>query len=309
MPVRLTSTQSLALSYEACRVLTRRTAHNFRFSFLTLPREMRSSMNALYAFNRITDDIGDDEIRLLDDRQKHLTAWRAAVRTALSSEVLPSTLSASDQLLDVHRYLPAISDTAARYRIPHEYLFAVIDGVQTDMQPVRMETFQDLERYCYQVAGAVGLCCIHIWGFREDPQVRQLSIDCGLAFQLTNILRDLTEDSRRGRIYLPREDFTQFQYRPEDLCRGVYDQHFRDLMRFETARAWSYYASGEGLLRYLDRPGKSILRAMLDIYGGLLRTIERCDFNVLSQRISLPTWKKLWIAGRATVQSHFGRIR
>ena len=306
----LTSTAPcLTESYEACRLLTRRTAHNFRFSFLTLPREQRRAMNALYAFNRITDDLGDDETFSVEERRIQLAAWRESVRGALTvvSEEAVVTLNASPSNRD--RYLPAIADMVARHRIPHEYLFAVIDGVELDLHPVEVATFEELERYCYHVAGAVGLCCIHVWGFRDDPAVRQLAIDCGLALQLTNILRDLAEDADRGRVYLPREDLDRFGYSIDDLHRRVSDQRFRDLMQFEVARAKTYYASGERLFDHLEPPGKPILRAMLDIYGGLLREIERRDFDVFSRRVSLPKWKKLWYAGRAMLNQRLGCLR
>ena len=203
---------SLADSYEDCRVLTCRTAHNFRFSFLTLPREQRGAMNALYAFNRITDDLGDDESLPVEERREQLAAWRESVRAALAVVPTDAALTLNPQRSAFDRYLPAIADMVARYRVPHEYLFAVIDGVELDLQPVEVATFGELERYCYHVAGAVGLCCIHVWGFRDDPAVRQFAIDCGLALQLTNILRDLAEDADRGRVYLPREDLDRFGY-------------------------------------------------------------------------------------------------
>lgn len=289
---------TLTASYEDCRVLTQRTAHNFRFSFLTLPREQRRAMNALYAFNRITDDLGDDESLTIEERRLRLAQWRELVRGAMSGS--SSDVIDSAGLLDEERrYLPAISDMVARASIPHEYLFAVIDGVESDLHPMEVATFEELERYCYQVAGAVGLCCIHVWGFREGPKVRQLAIDCGLALQLTNILRDLAEDADRGRVYLPREDLARFGYSTDDLQRRVINLSFRDLMQFEVARAKRYYARGEELLDHLAPPGRPILRAMLDIYGGLLREIERRDFDVFSRRVSLPKWKKLWYAGRA----------
>ena len=300
---------SLAESYEACRVLTRRTAHNFRFSFLTLPREQRRAMNALYAFNRITDDLGDDESLPVEERRNRLAAWRESVRAVLAVAPPAAVLPLNPQPSTFDRYLPAILDMVARHHIPHEYLFAVIDGVKLDLHPVEVATFEELERYCYHVAGAVGLCCIHVWGFRDDPAVRQLAIDCGLALQLTNVLRDLAEDADRGRVYLPREDLDRFGYSADDLHRRVRDQRFRDLMRFEVDRAKTYYASGERLFDNLEPPGKSILRAMLDIYGGLLREIERRDFDVFSQRVSLPKWKKLWFAGRAVLKQRLGWMR
>ena len=257
-------------------------------------------MNALYAFNRITDDLGDDESRTIEERRLRLAKWRDWVRGAMSDS--PNDVSDRSGLLDEERrYLPAISDMVAQADIPHEYLFAVIDGVESDLHPMEVATFEELERYCYQVAGAVGLCCIHVWGFREGPEVRQLAIDCGLALQLTNILRDLAEDADRGRIYLPGEDLARFGYSADELQRRVINRPFRDLMQFEVARAKSYYARGEELLGHLAPPGRPILRAMLDIYGGLLREIERRDFDVFSRRVSLPKWRKLWYAGRAII--------
>lgn len=300
---------SLSESYEDCRVLTRRTAHNFRFSFLTLPREQRRAMNALYAFNRITDDLGDDESLPVEERRSRLAAWRESVRAALAVTPPAVALPLNPQPSTFNRYLPAISDLVARHHVPHEYLFAVIDGIEMDLHPVEVATFEELEQYCYHVAGAVGLCCIHVWGFRADPAVRQLAIDCGLALQLTNILRDLAEDADRGRVYLPREDLDRFGYSVDDLHRRVRDQRFRDLMQFEVARAKAYYASGERLFDYLEPPGKPILRAMLDIYGGLLHEIERRDFDVFSQRVTLPKWKKLWFAGRAVLSQKLGGLR
>ena len=298
---------SLSESYEACRVLTRRTAHNFRFSFLTLPREQRRAMNALYAFNRITDDLGDDESLPVDERREQLAEWRESVRAVLAVVPTDAALILNPQRSTFDRYLPAIRDMVVRHRVPHEYLFAVIDGVELDLHPVEVATFEELEQYCYHVAGAVGLCCIHVWGFRDDPAVKQLAIDCGRALQLTNILRDLAEDADRGRVYLPREDLVRFGYSADDLHRRVRDQRFRDLLRFEADRAKTYYASGERLFDYLEPPGKPILRAMLDIYGGLLREIERRDFDVFSQRVSLPKWKKLWYAGRAMLKQRLDR--
>ncbi len=294
--------QSLSQSYEYCRELTRRTAHNFRFTFLTLPQEKRRSMNALYAFNRITDDLGDENDVPIELRRARLTAWRESLRIAFNhrgdgnNSVTPNT-SEVGTLFD-HPAQPAIIDMVIRHRIPCEYLFAVIDGVEMDLHPFEISTFQDLERYCYHVAGAVGLCCIHVWGFRDDKAI-PLAIKCGAALQLTNILRDIGEDATLGRVYLPREDLDRFGYAVVDLRNDRINNEFRELMKFQADRAKLHYAQAEQLFEYLEPAGKPILRAMLDIYGGLLREIERRNFDVFSKRISLPKWKKLWFAGRA----------
>lgn len=298
--------QPLSKSYDYCRELTQRTAHNFRFSFLTLPHEKRRAMDALYAFNRITDDLGDEEGVPVELRQVRLTTWRKSLQIALGQDDDLKNVQTPDTTevgtFWEHPAQPAIVDMANRYRIPAEYLYAVIDGVEMDLQPVEMLTFVQLQRYCYHVAGAVGLCCIHVWGFKDEKAI-PLAIDCGLALQLTNILRDLSEDANLGRIYLPREDLDRFGYSRDDLRAQVINKSFLELMRFEVARAKSYYERAEQLFDYLDPDGRRILRTMIDIYRGLLLEIERCNFDVFSKRVSLPKWKKLWFAGRALILS------
>lgn len=298
--------QSLNKSYDYCRELTRRTAHNFRFAFLTLPEEKRRSMNALYAFNRITDDLGDEDNVPLELRRTRLHAWRESLRVMLGEDPKDSTAITPDTsevgTFFGHPSQAAIADMMQRHHIPSEYLFAVIDGVEMDLGEVQMKTFADLQRYCYHVAGAVGLCCIHVWGFRNQDAI-PLAIDCGLALQLTNILRDLSEDADLGRVYLPREDLDRFGYSANDLCNRIVNDQFRELMKFQTDRAKSYYVRAEQLFEFLEPAGRPILRTMLDIYGGLLREIERRGFDVYSRRVSLPKWKKLWFAGRAVLLS------
>ena len=289
-------------------------------------------MDALYAFNRITDDLGDEEDVKIELRRTRLAAWRESLRFVLNIRAVheqhsvPGTSepSNSDGLKPVlrihnadkngspetdvigtfsdHPAHAAIADMVAQYKIPHEYLFAVIDGVEMDLYPSEIAAFDDLQRYCYHVAGVVGLCCIHIWGFRDEKAI-PLANDCGLALQLTNILRDIAEDADVGRIYLPREDLERFGYSPDDLRKHVVNDQFLSLMRFQTERAKSYYGKAEQLFAYLEPPGKPILRAMIDIYGGLLREIERRNFDVYSKRVSLPKWKKLWYATRAMIFS------
>ena len=150
------------------------------------------------------------------------------------------------------------------------------------------------------MAGAVGLCCIHIWGFHDSEAV-QRAIDCGTAFQLTNILRDVGEDAAAGRVYLPAEDLQRFGVTVEDLIAQRCDDRFRALMAFEAERAKSFYALAEQLLPCLEPHGRPIMKAMLQLYGGLLHEIERCHFDVFRQHVSLPRWRKLWIAADALI--------
>ncbi len=172
------------------------------------------------------------------------------------------------------------------------YLEAVLDGVEMDLEPVRYATFANLRLYCYRVASAVGLACIHIWGF-TGPQALAYAENAGLAFQLTNILRDLGEDAGRGRVYLPLEDLARFGYSDEKLLRAERDDNFRALMRFEIERARSYYVSAWPLLPLLAPPGRAVFLVMAKTYRALLDVIEARDYDVFTKRVSIGKWRKL----------------
>lgn len=298
------ATESLRDSFQTCVDLARRTGKNFYYSFLTLPRSLADDMCVLYAFMRWTDDLADADELPPELREIAIDHWRQHVTAAL--EQAPSGQTArpsviqkafdplsteSGRQIDM-QILSALSDVVQRHSIPHQYLFDVIKGVESDLRAPRMQTFSDLERYCYHVAGAVGLCCIHLWGF-EDPRAENMAIDCGTAFQLTNILRDLGEDAQRGRVYLPQEDLDRFGYRTEDLKCGRRSDEFRELMRFQVDRATAYYDHSAGLREFLNPAGRRIYSAMRGIYGGLLREIERREFDVFSHRIRLSGIQKL----------------
>jgi phytoene synthase len=286
---------SLADSFAYCRDLAKRRAGNFYFSFLTLPRERFRAMCALYGFMRVCDDIGDAPGGDADAKTARLREWRSSLERALDGDC------------SGHEVFPALVDVVNRYAIPAEYLHAVIDGVESDLRPRVFDTFDELSRYCYRVAGAVGLCCVHVWGFRDERAIPR-AIDCGTAFQLTNILRDLGEDAAMGRVYLPREDLARFGLDASDLAGHCRDERFTELMRFEVDRARSYYAKARELFDYVDRPGKPILAAMLRIYGGLLDEIERRGYDVFTRRVSLSRGRKLRIALGAMLRYRlFGR--
>ncbi|MEX0717610.1 MAG: squalene synthase HpnC [Planctomycetaceae bacterium] len=306
-----TDDDALSASFAWCRALAKRTAGNFYYSFLTLPRERRRDMCALYAFMRVSDDIGDEAGDSIAERQARLAEWREDVAVALDRRPPidrcepQGPTNRERRAADggscpsrAHPLWPALSDIVRRHGIPSEHLFAVLDGVRMDLDGARFETFADLERYCYHVAGAVGLCCIHVWGFDHNraDEARRAAIDCGLAFQLTNILRDLKEDAAAGRVYLPLEDLARFGYPPARIATGERNAAFAELMRFEVARARAYYARAERLFDLLEPAGRPILKAMLRIYGGLLDEIERRGYDVYSSRVALPRHRKLWIA-------------
>lgn len=279
---------SCAESYVHCQMLARKTAGNFYYSFLTLPREQFRAMCVLYAFMRVTDDLGDsDEPQLV--RARDLGRWREKLLLALARTEFE------------HPVLPALADVVQRYGVPREYLEAVITGVEMDLGPVAFETFDQLRHYCYHVAGAVGLACIHLWGF-HDPRAFEAAVDCGTAFQLTNILRDLQEDISRDRLYLPREDFERFNCDVREISGQSRSEAFQRLMQFEVSRAREYYARAETLYDYLDPAGKPILETMIRIYRGILDEIERCGYDVFTRRVRLSRLRKVFIAGSAIVR-------
>ena len=313
---------SLDESYTHCERLAKRTAGNFYYSFCGLPAPQFKAMCALYAFMRVTDDWGDDADRPLAQRVADLNAWQRSLTDVLQPSWSESGTTGWSE--SANTVLPAMRDVVQRFAIPHEHLFAVVRGVRSDLEfeisnlkfeisdlksemslpSIRFQTFEQLADYCYLVAGAVGLCCIHIWGFHGEQAV-QRAIDCGTAFQLTNILRDVGEDAAVGRVYLPADDMQRFGVTIEDLIAQRYDDRFRSLMAFEAERAKSFYASAEQLLSCLEPHGRPILKAMLQIYGGLLTEIERRQFNVFGQHISLPRWRKLWIAAEAMIHQRW----
>jgi phytoene synthase len=270
------STSLLAASYAYCDRVARAQASNFYPAFRVLPAEQRRGMCALYAFLRITDDLcdgtGTDKSIVLQD-------WYERFRAALAGRYS-------------HRIHAALTDAIKRFAIPIEYLDAVFAGVQMDLEVASYATFTDLYRYCYRVASAVGLSCIHIWGFdREEAKVPAES--AGIGFQLTNILRDLGEDAARGRVYLPQEDLKRFGYTVADLKRGERNQAFRQLMQFQIERARRYYCAAEPLTQFLRPAGKAVFLAMMRTYAGLLSVIEDRDYDVFTSRIQLGRWKKL----------------
>ncbi len=290
--VTATTEFDLDESYAWCKSLAKQTAGNFYYSFLTLPAVRQRDMCVLYAFMRVSDDLGDESSVPVAERAQLLKAWRDDLIAALDGSRFG------------HALFPALADMVERCGVPHEHLFAVLDGIEMDLDPRGFETFEELSQYCYRVAGAVGLCCIHVWGF-DDERAIDRAIDCGLAFQLTNILRDLGEDAAMGRVYLPREDLRRFEYSAEDIAAQRYDERFVKMMQFEAERARNYFRRAEELHGYLEPAGKPIFQAMLQIYGGLLDAIQRRNYDVYSSRVSLPRWRKLLISFDAIVRQRW----
>lgn len=250
-------------------------------------------MCVLYAFMRHTDDLGDQEDLPIDQRRDLLKQWRHELKSALAGNACTQPL------------LPALLDVVQLRNIPEQYLQEVISGVESDLDSGTFTRFADLEKYCYQVAGVVGLCCLKIWGYRSEEAV-PTAIACGTAFQLTNILRDLREDARRGRVYLPQEDLERFGVTFEQIRSGETTPGFREMMRFQVARAWNFYHEAASLYDDLSPSGQRIFVAFCEVYSSLLNEIERADYDVLTKRVSLARWKKGWIAMRCLLRIHSG---
>jgi phytoene synthase len=267
-----------------CERLARREAANFYHAFRLLPACQRRAMCALYAFLRITDDIADDPGDV-PGKANALTHWRNHLDAALAGEY-------------THGVHPALHDAVSRYGIPPHYLHDVLDGVSMDLAPVCMQTFDELYRYCYRVASAVGLACIHIWGFTGDD-ARRHAEEAGIAFQLTNILRDLAEDMARARSYLPAAELADHGVTPEALQLGEMNEPIRTLLTFQVKRARDYYARGELLTPLLPPPGRAVFQVMLRTYRALLDAIEARDYDVFRGRVRVSRWRKLSLVVQA----------
>lgn len=283
------SVLSMAGSYAYCRSVARSRARNFYYSFALLPRGRRDAMCAVYAFMRRSDDIADDTSVPRDIRYREMHAWRATVQAVLAGG------SSTDPVLIAFR------DTVRRFAIPHSCFFEVLDGVEQDLQDPVYRTFDDLYSYCYKVASAVGIATIHILGFKREAAVR-LAEKCGVAFQLTNIMRDVAADSRMGRVYFPSTELEEFGLTRESLLRLDFkscDHRFQRFMAFQWKRADRYYRDASGLLPLLDPAGRIAFWTLVATYRGLLEQIRKSRFAVLERRVRLPVWSKLWLVGRA----------
>lgn len=282
--------RDLAQSYRYCRSVARRRARNFYYSFLLLPAAQRDAMCAIYAFMRRCDDLSDDP-GSAEAARRAIARWREELEAALDGRYSKCPL------------WPAFHDTVRRFRIPHEYFFEMIEGVRSDLEPRRFRSFDELRRYCYQVASVVGLTIVHIFGFRS-PDALPMAENCGVAFQMTNILRDIREDLDRGRLYLPLEDLERFGLSEESLRDANPPAAFAELVRFEAARARELYAGGRNLIRLIEPASRPSLWALIEIYSRLLDRIERAGSEVLARRIELPWFEKVRVVARAALMYH-----
>jgi squalene synthase HpnD len=287
----------VAGAYRHCERVVREEARNFSYGIRLMPPPKRRAMSAIYAFARGVDDIGDGpepacvRLDLLDRSRQRLLTVQEVLRRR--SDV---------RALEGHPVLTALADAAGRFPIPLAAFDELIDGCESDVRGARYETFDDLLRYCQQVAGSVGRLSLGVFGSDGRQRAEGLADSLGVALQLTNILRDVREDRMAGRVYLPAEDLEQFGCTLELDESGVFiDPPWRlhKLVAFQAERARAWYAEGLRLLPLLDRRSAACTAAMAGIYRRLLESIAADPAAALSSRISLPTWQKAVVAARA----------
>jgi squalene synthase HpnC/squalene synthase HpnD len=301
------SSESIEASYEACHRIARASRSNFYHAFFLLPKAKRDALAALYAFMRLVDDVSDEDQGLLA-RQRGLAKWRAALDEAATGHsqvfdgtaVMPLPSEASYGEAEV---LPALVDTMHRYKMPARYLHDLISGAEMDLTVQTYPTFDRLREYCYRVAGTVGLTCTHVFGF-SDARALDLAEKLGLAFQLTNIIRDVHEDHKLGRVYLPEEDLQRYGVSPVDFGRNEATLGIRELLRFEAERAWQLYEEGSALLGLIDADSRGALWLLVHTYSALLARIESLDFAVFGERVRLPKAEKMMFVAKARFGRH-----
>ncbi|NMG42387.1 presqualene diphosphate synthase HpnD [Aromatoleum toluvorans] len=274
--------------HEYCHDKAAKSGSSFYYSFMFLPPERRQAITALYAFCREVDDVVD-ECHDVQVAQTKLDWWRKEVSRAYGET--PS-----------HPVGFALKDVAGRFNLPREQLLEIIDGMEMDLTQSRYLDFKGLQLYCYRVASVVGLLAAEIFGYRER-QTLKYAHDLGMAFQLTNIIRDVGEDARRGRIYLPIEDLQRFEVPASQIMEGRHDDNFRALMAFQAERAETFYDQALAQLPAVDRKSQRPGLVMAAIYRTLLREIASDGFLVLDRRTSLTPVRKLWIAGKTWVRA------
>jgi 15-cis-phytoene synthase len=301
----------LVMAYSVCRGITRSAAKNFYYAFLVLPRRKREALCAVYAFMRRCDDIADDPTLSLGERRQKLDAWLDALHRAQQGNPTDDPI------------LLALTDAQRHYQIPAGLLDELALGtamdvevplepdLQDDDEPgfarfippprVQYKTFEDLRLYCYRVASVVGLVCIHVFGYR-DPAAESLAERCGLAFQLTNIIRDVNEDAALGRVYLPQEDLAKFGLSATELLTAPDPARFRRLLALEADRAREFYQSGDELIPYIAEDSQPGLWVLVNIYRRLLEKIAARQYDVFSTKITLTFWEKFRVLAEGFLQ-------
>ncbi len=298
----------LTMAYSVCRGITRTSAKNFYYAFLVLPKRKRQALCAVYAFMRRCDDIADDPNLSLEERRYKLDTWLDALHRVQQGEPTDDPI------------LLALTDAQRRYTIPAGLLDELAFGTAMDVADphaesqsapaanvavpgltIQYQTFDDLKLYCYRVASVVGLVCIHVFGYR-DPAAEPLAEQCGLAFQLTNIIRDVKEDAAMGRVYLPEEDLARFGLSAAELLSAPDAARFRPLLALEADRARQLYHSGDQLIPYISEDSQPALWVLVNIYRKLLEKIAGRQYDVFNGKVSLTVSEKLRVLGKGFLQ-------
>ncbi len=292
----------LAMAYSVCCGIARASARNFYYAFLVLPKPKRQALCAVYAYMRRCDDLSDDPSVPPRERRARLEAWLDAFHHAQAGEPTDDAI------------LLALTDTQRRYQVPSELLDQLAFGTLMDVPDARPEgpaeevgatagltvqyrSFKDLYLYCYHVASVVGLVCIKIFGYR-DANAEHLAERCGIAFQLTNIIRDVKEDAEMGRVYLPLEDLQRFDLSPSDLQGAPDRARMRSLLLMEADRAREFYNSGHELIPLVNEDSQPALWVLVTIYQRLLEKIGQRQYDVFAERVRLSTFEKLSVLGK-----------
>jgi squalene synthase HpnC len=283
----------LAQSYEECHRIARSSHSNFYYAFFLLPKRRRDGLAVLYAFMRLVDDVAD-EGNDLASKQRSLAKWRGALDEAVNA----NGQARASEVPGAAQVLPALVDAMRRYNMPARYLHDLISGAEMDLTVKSYPTFDRLREYCYRVAGTVGLTCTHVFGFR-DARALDLAEKLGLAFQLTNIIRDVRDDRAMGRVYLPEADLAEYNVKPDDLARGEATLGVRELLRFEAQRAWHLYEEGAALLSLVEPESRAALWLLVHTYSALLARMEDLDFAVFAERVRLSKAEKLVFIAKA----------
>jgi 15-cis-phytoene synthase len=304
-PTESSDGRSLSQAYAACRAIARRRARNFYFAFIALPAPRRNAICAIYAFMRRADDISDDETLPREVRRDRLEKWLNDWHAACESNCVDDPV------------FRAVKDATRRFSIPSALLDELVAGTAMDLNrastggPDTYATFAELYRYCYLVASVVGLVCIRVFGY-SDPAAEKLAEETGVAFQLTNILRDVAEDAARNRVYLPLEDLARHHVPLDALLHrkpGLPpDANERAVLQEMAERAEGFYRSAQRLVPLIDRESQPALRVLVSIYQALLERIRMADYDVFSHRASVPVARKLAIAGTGVARMGWARL-
>jgi 15-cis-phytoene synthase len=270
---------SLEESFAECRRITAKSRSSFRFAFRLLPPHKADAMNALYAMARLTDDLADGPGSMSTKRQA-LSQWKSDLRLAVGGA-------------HTHAIHPALCHVMQRFGLPMDDFDQLIAGCLQDVAPLPFDTYGELQQYCYRVSCIIGLNCVRIWGVQPGvswSEVQPPALEAGYACQMTNILRDLAEDSRAGRVYLPQEELTKFGIAPPDWAKSP---RFNEFLNWQLDRVAGHYQQAEGLVPLLSSEGRAIYTLMMRAYRELAGRLRKAGPGLLKRRVRLSTWQKL----------------